>query len=69
LLLSAVNLATFSYTILLAKCFIITCYTIVAIVIANYIEDSLEHVLRSPVVELWGVRACVCVYDKQDVCR
>lgn len=40
-----------------------------AVVIANYIADSLENMLRSPVVEMWGVRACVCVSDKEDVCR
>ena len=40
-----------------------------AVVIANYVEDSLENMLRLSVVEMWCVRVCVYVSNKQDVCR
>jgi hypothetical protein len=42
-------------------------YSIDAVVITNYSEDSLENAWCSSGIEPWDV--CVCVSNSQDVCQ
>jgi glycine cleavage system protein P-like pyridoxal-binding family len=63
LLHSAVKLVTFSYKIMQARGLKMN-YSVVVVVIANYIAHSLENMWSSSVIEMRVVH--VCVSNKQD---